>query len=68
MESLDYCLKKLDLTYDEFDGIMSESPKSFKDYKSYHSLVKALKTPISWGNKVGIVPDTVYKKYFSFDI
>ena len=68
MESLDYCLKKLDLTYDEFDGIMSESPKSFKDYKSYHSLVKALKTPISWGNKVGIVPDTVYKKYFSFDV
>jgi N-acetyl sugar amidotransferase len=68
MESLDYCLKKLDLTYNEFDGIMSESPKSFKDYKSYHSLVKALKTPISWGNKVGIVPDTVYKKYFSFDI
>lgn len=68
MESLDYCLKKLDLTYNEFDGIMSESPKSFKDYKSYHSLVKALKTPISWGNKVGIVPDTVYKKYFSFDV
>jgi len=68
MESLDYCLKKLDLTYNEFDGIMSESPKSFKDYKTYHSLVKALKTPISWGNKVGIVPDTVYKKYFSFDV
>ncbi|MBS4034565.1 MAG: N-acetyl sugar amidotransferase [Ignavibacterium sp.] len=68
IESLDYCLKKLDLTYNDFDGIMSESPKSFKDYKSYHSLVKALKTPISWGNKVGIVPDTVYKKYFSFDV
>lgn len=68
MDSLDYCLKKLDLTYNEFDRIMSESPKSFKDYKSYHSLVKALKTPISWGNKVGIVPDTVYKKYFSFEV
>ncbi len=26
------------------------------------------KTPINWGNKVGIVPDTVYKKYFSFDL
>lgn len=68
MESLDYCLKKLDLSYDDFDKIMNEAPKSFKDYKSYHSLVKALKTPISWGNKVGIVPDTVYKKYFSFDV
>lgn len=68
MESLDYCLKKLDLSYDEFDKIMSDKPKSFLDYKSYFDLVKTFKKPISWGNKIGIVPDTVYKKYFSFDI
>ncbi len=68
MESLDYCLKKLDLSYDEFDKIMSDKPKSFLDYKSYFNLVKTFKKPISWGNKIGIVPDTVYKKYFSFDI
>jgi hypothetical protein len=47
---------------------MIDSPKSFKDYNPCHLLVKVLKTPISWGNKVGIVPDTVYKKYFSFDV
>lgn len=68
MESLDYCLKKLDLSYEEFDKIMNENPKSFLDYNSYYSLVQTFKTPISWGNKMGIVPDTVYKKYFSFDI
>ncbi len=68
MEFLDYCLKKLDLSYEDFNKIMSDTPKSFKDYQSYYSLVKTLKTPINWGNKVGIVPDTVYKKYFSFDI
>ena len=68
MESLDYCLKKLDLSYEDFDRIMNETPKSFLDYNSYYSLVQTLKTPITWGNKVGIVPDTVYKKYFSFDI
>lgn len=68
MESLDYCLKKLDLTYEDFDKIMEEPPRSFMDFKSYYPLVKALKKPIAWGNKVGIVPDTVYKKYFSFDI
>ena len=67
MESLDYCLKKLDLSYDDFDKIMNETPKSFMDYKSYYNLVKTFKKPISWGNKIGIVPDTVYKKYFSFD-
>ncbi|HPO55873.1 MAG TPA: N-acetyl sugar amidotransferase [Ignavibacteriaceae bacterium] len=68
MESLDYCLKKLDLSYEAFQNIMSEPPKSFLDYKSYYTFVKALKKPIQWGNKVGIVPDTVYKKYFSFEI
>jgi len=68
MESLDYCLKKLDLSYEDFDKIMDEKPKSFLDYKSYFNLVKTFKKPISWGNKIGIVPDTVYKKYFSFNI
>lgn len=68
MEALDYCLKKLDLSYEDFDKIMNAPVKSFLDYKSYYSLVQTLKTPITWGNKVGIVPDTVYKKYFSFDI
>lgn len=68
IEALDYCLKKLDLTYEDFDKIMNAPIKSFKDYKSYYSLVKKLKKPISWGNKIGIVPDTVYKKYFSFDV
>lgn len=68
MESLDYCLKKLDLSYKDFDKIMNEAPKTFQDYKSYYSLVRALKKPIGWGNRIGIVPDTVYKKYFSFDL
>ncbi|MBZ0183563.1 MAG: N-acetyl sugar amidotransferase [Melioribacteraceae bacterium] len=68
IEALDYCLKKLDLTYNDFEKIMNAPIKSFKDYKSYYSLVKKLKKPISWGNKIGIVPDTVYKKYFSFDV
>lgn len=68
IEALEYCLKKLDLTYEEFDKIMKDPIKSFKDYRSYYPLVKLLKSPIKWGNKVGIVPDTVYKKYFSFDV
>ncbi len=68
IESLDYCLKKLELSYEDFDRIMNESPKSFMDYKSYYNLVRTFKKPIGWGNKIGIVPDTVYKKYFSFDL
>ncbi|MCH7973578.1 MAG: N-acetyl sugar amidotransferase [Bacteroidetes bacterium] len=68
MDSLDYCLKKLDLSYAEFDKIMNSPPKSFMNYKSYYPIVKALQKPIKWGNQISIVPDTVYKKYFSFDI
>ena len=68
MELLDYCLKKLDLSYEEFDKIMDTPPKSFLDYKSYFQIVRSLHRPISWGNRLGIIPDTVYKKYFGFDI
>lgn len=67
-ELIDYCLKKLDLTQQEFVEIMKSPIKSFKDYKTYYPLVKAMKKPIAWGNKAGIIPDTVYKKYFSFDV
>lgn len=66
MESLEYCLKKLDLTYQDFENIMNAEPKSFMDYNSYYPIVKALKKPISWGNDVGIIPDTAFKKFFSF--
>ena len=68
LEALDYCLKKLDLSYNDFDKIMNEAPKSFRNYKSYYSLVRALKKTIYWGTQSGIIPDTVYKKYFSFDL
>jgi N-acetyl sugar amidotransferase len=65
-ELLDYCLKKLDFTREEFDQIMNEPPKTFMDYKSYYSFVRFMKKPIKWATKVGIVPETVYMKYFHF--
>jgi len=65
-ELLDYCLKKLDFTRKEFDQIMNEPPKSFMDYKSYYSFVKFMKKPIEWATRLGIVPETVYMKYFHF--
>lgn len=67
-ETLDYCLKKLDYTHDEFETIMNEKPKLFLDYKSYYSLVRKMEKPIRWGTKAGIIPDTVYRKFFKFDI
>lgn len=68
IDTLNYCLKKLDYTQEEFSEIMSQMPKLFVDYKSYYSLVRRLKKPIEWGTKMGIIPDTVYRKFFKFNL
>jgi N-acetyl sugar amidotransferase len=65
-ELLEYCIKKLDFTKDEFEQIMNEKPKSFTDYKSYYSFIKIMKRPIRWATISGIIPETVYMKYFHF--
>jgi N-acetyl sugar amidotransferase len=67
-ETLDYCLKKLDFSQEEFESIMNEKPRLFLEYKSYYSLVKSMKKLIKWGTKIGVVPDTVYRKFFRFNI
>ncbi|AFN75902.1 N-acetyl sugar amidotransferase [Melioribacter roseus P3M-2] len=67
-ELLEYCLKKLDLSYEDFERIMSTPPKTFLDFNTYYPLVKALQKPIKWGNSIGVVPDTVYNKYFNVNL
>ena len=64
-EMIDYCVKKLGLTKEEFNKIMNSEPKSFHDYPSYYSFIKAFKTPIKIATKLNLVPDVVYRKYFS---
>jgi N-acetyl sugar amidotransferase len=68
VETLNYCLKKLDYTHEEFEEIMNQKPRLFLEYESYYSLVQKLRTPIQWGTKKGIIPDTVYRKFFRFNI
>lgn len=65
-ETMDYCLKKLGFTDEAFEQIMNNPPKLFLDYKSHYSLVKSFEKPIKWGTKIGVVPDTVYRKFFKF--
>ena len=42
-EDVDYVIKKLGLTHEEFDEIMALLPKSFTDYPSYYPLILRLK-------------------------
>lgn len=65
-ETMDYCLKKLDFTFEAFEQIMNTPPKLFLDYKSHYNLVKSFERPIKWGTKIGVIPDTVYRKFFKF--
>jgi N-acetyl sugar amidotransferase len=67
-ETLNYCLKKLDFSEEEFNKIMNLTIKSFQDYDSYYNLIKRLEKPIKWGTNLGLIPETVYRKYFSFNI
>ena len=48
LDTVKYCLKKLDFTEQEFEGIMNKPKKLFLDYKSYYSLVKKFERPILW--------------------
>jgi len=61
-------LKKLGISQEEFERIMNEPPKSFLDYKSYFSIIRKIEKPLKWGTRAGIVPDTVYRKYFMLNL
>ena len=67
-ETMDYCLKKLDYTNEEFANIMNQPANSFLAYNSYFKLIRKFKPLIKWGTDIGVIPDTVYRKFFKFDI
>jgi hypothetical protein len=62
-ETLDYCLKKLDYTHNEFEAIMNEKPKSFLDYQTNANFISRVWWGIDFLYKIGIVQDLVYHKY-----
>ena len=67
LESISYTLKKLNITENEFDKLMHETPKSFMNYRSLYKLILLFKKPLYFAAKIGVVPDVIIKKYFKFD-
>jgi len=67
-ELLSYNIKKLDISEQEFEAIMQEAPKTFLHYVSLYKLIRKLKKPVLFLNKMGAIPDTAIKKYFRFNI
>jgi N-acetyl sugar amidotransferase len=66
-EQLNYTIKKLGITEEEFNEIMNDDIKSFRDYPTYYSMIKRLEGPLKFANKINLLPDSVINKYFTLD-
>jgi hypothetical protein len=59
-----YCLDRLELTPADLERILSTPTRSFRDYRSYYSLVSRMKVPLRVMSRLGVVPETTYEKLF----
>lgn len=55
-EDIEYVLKKLQISPDEFKRILSEAPKAFTDYKNQFKLIVRLKTFQYFLRRLGLFP------------
>jgi len=63
-EVIDLCIKRLDITRDEFDGYMRLPAKTFRDYPTSYNWIRAMRLPIKALSALGILPGVTYDKYF----
>ncbi len=66
-DMIEYNIKKLGLSLEEFEQIMKSEIKSFKDYRSYFPIIKKLEGLIRLGVKFHLIPEVIKHKYFSFN-
>lgn len=62
-ETVEFVIRKLGITQEEFDEIMKLPVKSFRDYPTYYPLIKAMKGPIKLACKLGLLPMILYYKF-----
>jgi N-acetyl sugar amidotransferase len=62
---VDYTLKKLDISQDEFERILKLPIKTFRDYPSYLSIIRLFKPLIHVLHKARLLPGIIYLKYKS---
>jgi len=63
-ELVQYVLDRLGLTNTEFQNILSTEPKTFLDYSTYYSFIRAMRIPIKIACMLGLLPHIFYEKYF----
>ncbi len=55
-----YFIKKFGITMEQFDRIMNETLRSFKDYPSYYPLFFRMRSIINVGHEIGLLPTRFY--------
>ena len=61
---IDLCLRRLELTKEEFQRYMALPPKTFRDYPNSYDSLKYLKIPIKILCQLQLLPKVAYYKYF----
>tara|TARA_Y100000590_G_C15380090_1_gene885976 strand:- start:94 stop:828 length:735 start_codon:yes stop_codon:yes gene_type:complete len=64
-KTIDLCINRLGLGKNDIDNIMQLKPRSFLNYKTNYNLIKTLKYPIKLFCKLGILPPSLYLKFFT---
>lgn len=59
------CIDRLGIKKNDIEKYLKEKPKSFLDYKSNYSLVKLAKYPIKILCRLGLLPPSLYLKFFT---
>lgn len=59
-EDKQYFIKKYGIKTEDFEAIMKQPPKSYKDYPSYYPLFLKLRSVINLGYRMGILPTRFY--------
>ncbi len=61
---IDLCINRLGIKKEFINEIMLEKPKKFLDYKTNYNTIKYFKIPIRVLCKIGILPPSLYFKFF----
>jgi len=62
-EDIDFVIKKLGFSEEEWENIMIAPRKTFKDYPTYYSIIKRMKYPMKIAADMNIIPKILYEKY-----
>jgi hypothetical protein len=62
-ELVEYCMRKLGLALGDYERILAEPPKSFRDYPTYYPLLRAMRGPIYLATKLDLISPILYHKY-----